>query len=72
MLAGGALYLFGTFGVTMLFNVPLNNALAALSPEAPDTAARWADYVTRWSIWNHVRGVAALLALVVFILDLHR
>ena len=40
LLAGGALYLVGTFGVTVLFNVPLNNALAAADPADPDEAPR--------------------------------
>ena len=30
---GGALYVFGTFLVTMRCNVPLNDALAAVAPE---------------------------------------
>jgi uncharacterized membrane protein len=59
-LFGGALYLFGTFFVTMAFNVPLNNALAALAPTAPEAAGRWAHYVARWTVWNHVRTAAAL------------
>jgi uncharacterized membrane protein len=36
LLAGAALYLVGTFFVTMRCNVPLNNSLAAISPSGPD------------------------------------
>ena len=32
MIAGGLLYVVGMFIVTMMFNVPLNNALAAVQP----------------------------------------
>ena len=32
LLAGGAVYLLGTIGVTMVANVPRNNALARLDP----------------------------------------
>lgn len=70
LLAGGALYLFGTFGVTIAFNVPLNNALAAVAPESPDGAARWTDYLARWTAWNHVRTAAALAALGSFVVAL--
>lgn len=69
-LVGGALYLFGTFFVTMAFNVPLNNALASLAPTAPEAASRWADYVARWTVWNHVRTAAALVAAAVLTIAL--
>jgi uncharacterized membrane protein len=60
--AGGLLYVLGTFLVTVAFNVPLNNALARVDPATPDGARVWADYLSRWTTWNHVRTVAALLA----------
>jgi uncharacterized membrane protein len=64
MAAGAALYLLGCIGVTVIFNVPLNNALAA----APaDGAALWADYLKTWLMWNHVRGIASLAAGVLMI-----
>jgi uncharacterized membrane protein len=62
LLAGGLLYLTGTFGVTIAFNVPLNDRLAAVPPDDPDAAGQWADYVRRWTAWNHVRTVAAVAA----------
>ena len=72
LLAGGALYIVGTFLVTMLYNVPLNNALARLAPADPDAAQRWDSYVRRWTAWNHVRTVAALAAAGSFALALRR
>ncbi len=59
---GGALYIIGTFGVTMAFNVPRNNALAALDPASAGAAKLWADYLTGWTAWNHVRIIASLAA----------
>jgi uncharacterized membrane protein len=70
VLVGAALYLAGTFGVTIVCNVPLNNALASLAPTDPRAAKRWADYVTRWTMWNHVRTLAALVAMACFVLAL--
>ncbi|HEX7183631.1 MAG TPA: anthrone oxygenase family protein [Thermoanaerobaculia bacterium] len=62
LLAGGILYLLGTFFVTVLCNVPLNNSLAAVAPADPEGARHWVNYVSRWTAWNHVRTAAALLA----------
>jgi len=61
-LCGGLLYLVGTFLVTMVFNVPRNNALAAAAPGDSGSAELWAIYLTSWTAWNHVRTVAALAA----------
>ena len=44
-LVGSVLYVVGTFLVTMVFNVPLNNALAALAPDSSAGAALWTRYV---------------------------
>ncbi len=60
--AGAALYLLGVFGVTMTVNVPLNNALEALDGGSPEAARFWPAYVRRWTRWNHLRTVCALLA----------
>lgn len=62
LLVGGLLYLIGTFLVTMAFNVPRNDALAAVAPASPEGARLWADYLSSWTAWNHVRTVAALAA----------
>jgi uncharacterized membrane protein len=62
LLIGGLLYLVGTILVTMLFNVPRNNALTAVDPTSSDGARLWTDYVVSWTAWNHVRTIAALAA----------
>jgi uncharacterized membrane protein len=66
--AGSALYLVGVLFVTMRFNVPLNNALARVSPQSGDAAPVWSHYLSRWTAWNHVRAVAALAATLSFAL----
>lgn len=61
IVGGALLYLGGSIGVTMAFNVPFNNALAAAA--AGDESQRvWAAYLTDWTRWNHVRTVASLAA----------
>ena len=62
LLAGSLFYLLGTFLVTMAFNVPRNDALAAVAPESAEGATLWASYIARWTAWNHARTVAAAAA----------
>lgn len=59
LLAGGLLYLLGTFALTMAYNVPRNNALAALDPATPQAAEYWATYLREWTVANHVRALAS-------------
>lgn len=59
---GSLLYLFGTILVTIVFNVPRNEALAAVDPASAEGARLWAGYLTGWTVWNHVRTAAALAA----------
>ena len=53
-------YLIGAIGVTIIFNVPLNNALPAMAADSRDGAAIWARYLAEWVPWNHLRTVACL------------
>jgi uncharacterized membrane protein len=62
LLASGPLYLAGTFGVTMVCNVPLNDALARVDPASEEAAALWRRYLVSWTRWNHLRTAAALAA----------
>lgn len=68
ILAASLLYLFGCFGVTMAFNVPLNDRLAAVGPA--QAADLWSIYRRDWTLWNHVRTVAPVLSAVLFTLAL--
>lgn len=70
LLAGSVLYLAGTILVTIVFNVPRNNALAAVLPSAAEAATLWGDYLSNWTFWNHVRTIAALAASALFIIAL--
>ncbi|GHH85279.1 anthrone oxygenase family protein [Streptomyces capitiformicae] len=70
LLLGSALYLFGCFGVTMVANVPRNEALAKLDAGTPEAAAYWRTYVSEWTGWNHIRMVAAAAAALSYLLAL--
>lgn len=67
LLAGSLLYLV-SFLVTMVFNVPLNNALAVVEPNHAHETGLWTRYLGSWTAWNHVRTVTSLAALASFIL----
>jgi uncharacterized membrane protein len=60
--AGCAVFLAGAIVVTIVANVPLNNAVDVMDPHGPGSASAWSSYVTRWTAWNHVRAAASLAA----------
>lgn len=66
LLVGSTIYLVGTVLVTILFNVPLNDALAKIEPSSIEGASLWTRYLNDWTIWNHVRTVAALVTTTAF------
>lgn len=67
MVAGGLLYVGGMFVVTMVFNVPLNDALAAVAPASAEAGSLWARYLRDWTMWNHVRTISSTVACALFI-----
>jgi uncharacterized membrane protein len=62
ILVGGTLYLVGSVLVTIVFNVPKNDALASVASADSNGAGLWAGYLGSWTTWNHVRTVASLAA----------
>ena len=70
LLAGALLYLVGTFLVTGLGNVPLNDQLAAVSATDPEAISVWKHYLDRWTLLNTIRTVAAIAAVLMFTLGL--
>lgn len=63
--AAGVIYFTGGMLLTILVNVPMNEALALLDiPEDPGAAARiWGDYSPRWQVWNQTRTLVSGIAL---------
>ncbi|MDG2005166.1 MAG: DUF1772 domain-containing protein [Novosphingobium sp.] len=66
--AGGLTYMIGMFGVTALGNVPLNNRLDVADPATDEGRALWRDYLLRWPRLNHVRTIACLVAMGLFVM----
>ena len=61
--AAGSIYVIGMFGVTAVFNVPLNNALA-IAENNSNAEQVWTQYLTVWTRWNSVRAVTSLITFV--------
>jgi uncharacterized membrane protein len=66
LVLGGLLYLIGAIGLTVVYHVPHNDALAVLDPGSADAAAQWHDYLVGWTRWNHVRTLSSLGAAAAF------
>ena len=71
ILLAGAIYLVGMFMCTVLFNVPLNNALANQDPKSEIAQQVWTHYLTSWTKWNHLRTMSSLVTctLCIFVLS---
>ena len=65
-LAAGVAASVASFLVTMVFNVPRNDALDAAS--SADLESTWADYLLTWTRWNTVRAVASSVSVAAFVL----
>lgn len=67
MITGGMLYVIGMLIVTIVGNVPLNNALEATAVDGPEAETMWRHYMRRWLPWNHVRTVSCTASLILLI-----
>ncbi|MEA2025300.1 MAG: anthrone oxygenase family protein [Chloroflexota bacterium] len=69
VIAGAASYV-STIVITGIYNVPLNDRLAAVDPASPHGTSTWADYQRRWARGNHVRLLASAAAAILLTLSL--
>lgn len=70
MPVAGLFYLLGTFLVTVVRNVPLNEVLETV--DADHGAEEWSRYLWEWTRWNHLRAIAATIALALFLIGFLR
>ena len=64
IIAAAVTYVIGSFGVTVVFNVPMNERLDRMAHDSAVAAAYWHRYVPAWSFWNTVRTLASAAAAV--------
>ena len=69
LLTGSLAYLIGPYGITVLFNVPLNNQLAGT--DASDADKIWPMYQNKWQRWNHIRTYIGVASIVLMALGLN-
>lgn len=69
VLTGTALYLVSII-VTIVYHIPHNNALDLVDPTGPGAAHAWSQYLSPWTVWNHVRTVTAMGGSTAFIIAL--
>jgi uncharacterized membrane protein len=69
LLIGSALYLVCVV-VTIAYHVPHNDALALVDPNGPGAAHAWAQYLTPWTAWNHLRTLTAVAGTATFVVAL--
>mgnify|MGYP000104919027 CR=1 FL=1 len=71
ILLAGLVYLVGCFGVTVVCNVPMNEALGAMDPSEETAFAYWSDtYLPRWTFWNSVRTAACAVSAALLLLGI--
>jgi uncharacterized membrane protein len=68
LIAGAALFVVGSFLITIGYHVPKNDALGEIDPNAVDAARVWADYLREWLPMNHVRALTTLGSLASFVM----
>lgn len=71
MMLAGLVYFVGCFGVTVFFNVPMNEKLAGMETSADATLDYWTrTYLPRWTLWNTVRTIACGLSAALLLVSL--
>jgi uncharacterized membrane protein len=70
ILVASLTYIVGCVGVTMVCNVPLNDALGAVRAETLEAATLWSRYLKVWTAWNHVRAMASIASTILFTIAL--
>jgi uncharacterized membrane protein len=68
IVAACLIQIVGVLVVTMVFNVPLNNELAAVTSTSGEAVALWTRYLRDWTFWNTVRTAAPLATMFLLLL----
>jgi uncharacterized membrane protein len=75
LVAGAALYVFGVQTPTVTINVPLNNELQSRDLDAESETGLFdlrARFETRWTKWNSIRTIVAIVTTALLIVLLLR
>jgi uncharacterized membrane protein len=72
LVGAGSLSYLAAIVLTAAFHVPRNDKLAALNPDAAETARYWTTYVSQWTAGNHIRALTCTAAAVLFTIAARR
>lgn len=61
LILASLVFLASVFLVTMLGNVPMNDALARLDHDSLDARIYWEKYTRTWTLLNHARSFGSIL-----------
>ena len=67
MIVAGSMFALGAFGVTAVGNVPMNTKLDRMNADDPAAGAYWRRYLMVWTRWNHVRVLASVGCVLLFV-----
>lgn len=68
IVAGSGLFFVGAFGVSLIFNVPMNQRLDKMDHSSTEAATYWTNtYVPSWSFWNYVRAITSAGSAICFL-----
>lgn len=70
-LAAGLIFFLGTFLVTLLCNVPQNNALLdsfSADEKTSNVSETWSDYLKTWVFWNNIRTLSSMISGILLLL----
>ncbi len=71
IMLAGLVYLIGCFAITVVSNVPMNEALAGMEVSLETTRDYWSQtYVPRWTFWNSVRAFACVVSAALLLVGL--
>ena len=71
IMLAGLVYLIGCFAITVVSNVPMNEALAGMEVSLETTRDYWSQtYVPRWTFWNSVRAFACVASALLLLVGL--
>ena len=71
LLAASIIYIIGCFGITIAYNVPLNNILANFSPDLSSSeqiTSMRLSFEKPWNYWHTIRTFASTISLILTVI----
>ncbi|TFB76531.1 DUF1772 domain-containing protein [Cryobacterium glaciale] len=66
----GAVLALAAVAITVVRNVPLNNALVRVGPDSPNVSTAWHSFARSWTLANHARAVISAAGAILLMLSI--